>query len=335
MLEKLAALLNIDKSDPSTGIKISLKPRPADPRIVPAPLAQGDGRVGEMANGRDGDSPLLPLTHSPALPFADSPHRPAQPEAAHIVNGRVVRESRHAESQYSNWAPIVGPAETQLEKKSAGGSKKREPAIPLEQLEYVVVDVETTGGPQLRGHRITEISMVRVDANGRPQHEYSTLINPERSIPAKITQLTNIHYEMVRSAPRFGDVADDIRAFIGDRVFVAHNAAFDWGFIHGELVRTTGRPLLGKRLCTVRLARKVVPEVRRRSLDSLSYFFNVHNEARHRAYGDARATAVIFQRMLDRVYDRNITTWQALDKFVRAPKQPRKRSALPTPMEDV
>jgi DNA polymerase III epsilon subunit family exonuclease len=324
MLEELASLLNIDKSDPSTGIKISLKPKPADPRIVPAPLTQGDGREALSAE--------LPLAASPTLPFA---HSPSRPDTVHIVNGRVVRESRHADSTYSNWAPVVGPAEVEIEKKKAGGRKKSEPAIPLEHLEYVIVDVETTGGPQLRGHRITEISMVRVDANGRPLHEFSTLINPERTIPAKIVQLTNIHYEMVRNAPRFGDVADDIRAFIGDRVFVAHNAAFDWGFIHGELVRTTGRPLLGKRLCTVRLARKVVPEVRRRTLDSLSYFFNVHNEARHRAYGDARATAGVFAKMLDRVYDREITTWQALDKFVRAPKGKRKRSALPTPMEDV
>jgi DNA polymerase III epsilon subunit family exonuclease len=311
MLEELAALLNIDKSDPSTGIKISLKPRPADPRIVPQPSTE------------------LPLAVS------STPRFDGTPDAVHIVNGRVVRESRHTDSTYSQWAPVVGPAETQLEKKKAGRRKKAEAAIALDQLEYVVVDVETTGGPQLRGHRITEISMLRVDANGRPMQEYSTLINPERTIPAKITQLTNIHYEMVRHAPRFGDVADAIRSFIGDRVFVAHNAAFDFGFIHGELVRTTGRPLLARRLCTVRLARKVVPEVRRRSLDALTYFFNVHNEARHRAYGDARATAVIFAKMLDRVYDRNIATWQALDKFVRAPKAKRKRSALPTPVEDV
>jgi DNA polymerase III epsilon subunit family exonuclease len=332
MLEELANLLNIDKSDPSTGIKISLKQRPADPRIVPQAQSglRGNGETEKRGNVL---SPELPLSGTfPRLPVSPQPNTL---EAVHVMNGRVIRESRHADSAYSNWAPIVGPAEVEVERKSAGGRRKTEPPIALEKLEYVVVDVETTGGPQLRGHRITEISMVRVDANGRTLHEYSTLINPERTIPAKITQLTNIHYEMVRHAPRFGDVADDIRAFIGDRVFVAHNAAFDWGFIHGEMVRTTGRPLLGKRLCTVRLARKVVPEVRRRSLDALSYYFNVHNEARHRAYGDARATAIIFQKMLDRVYDREISTWQALDKFVRAPKLKRKRSALPTPMEEI
>jgi DNA polymerase III epsilon subunit family exonuclease len=335
MLEKLAALFNIDKSDPSTGIKISLKQRPADPRIVPQARSENRGLGETEKRGTSGSELLLPVSPSPLNPVPPYSIHPGSLDAVRIVNGRVVRESRHADSAYSNWAPVVGPNETELEKKKVGGRKRAEPAIPLEHLEYVVVDVETTGGPQLRGHRITEISLVRVDANGRVQHEYSTLVNPERTIPAKITQLTNIHYEMVRHAPRFGDIADDIRSFIGDRVFVAHNAAFDWGFIHGEMVRTTGRPLLGKRLCTVRLARKVVPEVRRRSLDALSYFFNIHNEARHRAYGDARATAAVFRRMLDRVFEREIPTWQDLDKFVRAPKAPRKRTALPTAIEDI
>ena len=195
--------------------------------------------------------------------------------------------------------------------------------------------IETTGGPHIRGHGITEIAIVRVDANGRKTHEYSTLINPGRPIPYPIAKLTRISDEMVRAAPYFEDVAHDVRALIEGRVFVAHNVAFDWGFIHGELVRTTRRPLLGRRLCTVRLARKVVPEVRRRTLDALSYFFNVHNEARHRAYGDARATAKVFRRLLERVWEREIDSWQALDRFVREPKPKKKRTALPTPIEDV
>ena len=294
MNDVLASLFDIDRSDPSTGIKIALK------KAVPI---------------------ATPIPHTEY--------------GVHIVNGRVVRESRHADSQYSEWAPITGPAETQLEKKRAGGTKNSGPKVPLDQLEYVVVDVETTGGAQIRGHRITEVAIVRVDANGQKTHDYSTLINPGRSIPYPITKLTSISDDMVRRAPYFEDVAHEIRSLLEGRVFVAHNAAFDWGFINGELVRTTGKPLLGRRLCTVRLSRKVVPEVRRRSLDALSYFFNVHNEARHRAYGDARATASIFRRLLERVWEREIDTWQALDRFVRQAKAKKKRSALPTPIEDV
>jgi DNA polymerase-3 subunit epsilon len=305
MKEDLSAFFHIDRSDPSTGIKISL--RQTGPRAEQVSI-------------------IAPPPNPYIGPFE---------EGVRIVAGRVVRESRHPDSDYSSWAPIPGPAETELERKPAGGRKSAEPPLPLRSLQYAVVDVETTGGSQLRGHRITEISIVRCDAQGRQIHEYSTLINPGRTIPSEITQLTNIDHDMVRLAPRFEDVADDVRGLLHGRIFVAHNAAFDWSFLNGELLRTTGRPLLSKRLCTVRLSRKVVPEVRRRTLDALSYFFNVHNEARHRAYGDARATAVIFGHLLARVRDRELETWQQLDRFVRAPKIKRKRSALPTPIEDV
>ena len=311
--ESLEQLFHIDRSDPSTGIKISLK------KLVSPGEAEQRG-VTELE------------LHTPVSP---PPRFTGSADAVHIVNGRVVRESRHTDSNYNQWAPVTGPLETELEKKKAGTRRKNEPAVPLDQLEYVVVDVETTGGAHIRGHRLTEIAIVRVDANGRKTHEYSTLINPERLIPHEITRLTRIDQHMVADAPRFQDVAGKVRQLLEERVFVAHNAAFDWGFLNAEFIRTTGRPLLGRRLCTVRLARKVVPEVRRRSLDALTYFFNVHNEARHRAYGDARATAHVFRRLLDRVWDREIDTWQALDRFVRAPKAKRKRTALPTPIEDV
>jgi DNA polymerase-3 subunit epsilon len=300
MKDVLANLFDIDESDRSTGIKISLK------QIRSAPEKNTNGE----------------LLSSPSE------------YGIHIVNGQIVRESRHA-SPYSTWAPITGPSEIELGKTAAAGRKKPGPAVPLDTLEYVVVDIETTGGPHIRGHGITEIAIVRVDANGRKTHEYSTLINPGRPIPYPIAKLTQITDEMVRAAPYFEDVAHEVRSLIEGRVFVAHNVAFDWGFIHGELVRTTRRPLLGRRLCTVRLARKVVPEVRRRTLDALSYYFNVHNEARHRAYGDARATAKVFRRLLERVWEREIDSWQALDRFVREPKPKKKRTALPTPIEDV
>ena len=312
MRDALAALFDIDSSDPSTGIKISLK-------------KPGIGATEQPGNGEL----VFPVSASAVPRFSYTP------DAVHITNGRVVRESRHADSPYYQWAPITGPAEIEIEHRKAGGRRTQEPAVALDTLEYVVVDVETTGGGQRNGHRITEIAMVRLDAQGRKLGEFATLINPGRSIPPEITKLTNIDADMVCYAPGFEDVAHEVRALLTGRVFVAHNAGFDWGFIHGELVRTIRKPLLGKRLCTVRLARKVVPEVRRRSLDALSYFFNVPNEARHRAYGDARATALIFRRLLERVWEREIDTWQALDRFVRAPKLKKKRSALPTPIEDV
>jgi DNA polymerase-3 subunit epsilon len=253
-----------------------------------------------------------------------------------ITNGRIVRETRHNDSEYAKWHYAVGPAPTEVDTVT-GTSKGRKQTKPiyLDELEYTVVDVETTGGGVHSGHRITEICIVRVDAKGRPVHEYSTLVNPGRSIPPMITALTHIDNGMVRMAPRFEDIATDVYALLQGRIFVAHNAAFDWGFISAELVRTIGRPLTGKKLCTVRLARKTVPELHRRSLDALTYFFNVENEARHRAYGDARATAKVFRRMLGRVHDRNIETWQQLESLTLRRSQKKKRTAMPTPMEDV
>ncbi|MGQ0813700.1 MAG: 3'-5' exonuclease [Gemmatimonadota bacterium] len=252
-----------------------------------------------------------------------------------IENGRVVRESRHGDSEYATWTYAVGPALTELERKPAATRVKDNGApISLDDLEYAVVDTETTGGALTRGHRITEIAIVRVNARGKVLHEYATLVHPGRSIPAAITALTHIDNQMVRMAPRFEDIAGDVRALLDGRIFVAHNAVFDWGFVSGELVRTTGRPLYGKQLCTVRLARKVVPEIRRRSLDALQYFFDVENEARHRAFGDARATAVIFRSMMQRVRDREIETWQGLEQMTLRRSQRRKRTAMPTGMAD-
>lgn len=251
-----------------------------------------------------------------------------------IVNGRIVRESRHGASEYANWVSAAGPADTELEKKKhTSRIRDNGPPIKLNDLEYVVVDTETTGGSMMYGHRITEIAIVRVNASGNILHEYTTLVNPGRSIPAAITAITHIDSRMVRSAPRFEDIAEDVRSLLDGRIFVAHNATFDWSFVSGELVRTTGQPLFGRKLCTVRLARKVVPEVRRRSLDHLSYYFNVPNEARHRAFGDARATAVLFRRMMDRVFDRQIDTWQELEKLTLRRSQRTRRTAMPTPMQ--
>ena len=299
---ELAKLLVIDTSDRKSGIKISLPKQSELDDLAPAPLR----------------------------PYAPSPY------GVHVENGRIMREGRHADSSYSDWVQPVGPALTELEKKPvATRVKDIGPPIRLDDLEYVVVDVETTGGAMMYGHRITEIAIIRMNARGKVLHEYSTLVNPGRTIPAMITALTHIDNRMVKMAPRFEDIAADVRALLDGRIFVAHNAVFDWGFVSGELVRTTRKPLIGNKLCTVRLARKVVPEIRRRSLDALQYFFNVENEARHRAFGDARATAVIFRRMMERVRDREIETWQQLESMTLRRSQKRKRTAMPHPMEDV
>src|SRR5881392_1034628 len=99
---------------------------------------------------------------------------------------------------------------------------------------------------------------------------------------------------------RSSRMSENVRAILDGAVFVAHNAQFDRRFVGMELGRV-GVPMYNRTLCTVRLARKTVTEVQSRSLDSLQYFFGIENDARHRAMGDARATALIFRKLLDRL----------------------------------
>lgn len=203
------------------------------------------------------------------------------------------------------------------------------PARRLARLSYVVVDVETTGTSHGLGDRITEIAAVVVK-NGRIGQSFHTLINPERPIPRYITQLTGISWGMVEDAPRFGEVSDAVRDLLGDHVFVAHNAPFDWGFVNMELDRAGGAPLENPRLCTVRLARRLLSHLPRRSLDHVTAHYGIVVEHRHRALGDAVATAQVLNHLLDDAFARGCDTWADLDRLLYPVAGPRRRwSALP------
>jgi len=146
------------------------------------------------------------------------------------------------------------------------------------------VDLETTG-TAAAGDRVTEVAIVRVD-DGRVE-EWSTLVNPECSIPPEIQALTGITNAMVSAAPTFGRIADEVAARIAGCVFVAHNARFDYGFLKHEFGRL-GRAFTAKVLCTVKLSRRLYPEAGRHHLDALIARHGLSSNARHRALGDAR-----------------------------------------------
>ena len=201
----------------------------------------------------------------------------------------------------------------------------RPPGPPFERARFAVVDVETTGGPYSAGHRITEIGIVWVES-GQIVGEYRTLVNPGRTIPPLISRVTGIHAAMVRTAPYFGDVAEEVYRAVEGRVFVAHNAGFDWGFLSGQLAEFLGDVPSVRRLCTVRMARRLYPELRRRNLDALAAHFDVPVFDRHRAYGDAQATARIFLRMLERAREKGLRDVDALERYVRRPRRRRRRS---------
>lgn len=169
---------------------------------------------------------------------------------------------------------------------------------PLHAGPYAVVDVETTGGSHRTGHRITEIAVVEV-RDGMVTDEYRSLVHPERRIPSFISGLTGITDEMVANAPSFDGVADDVLERLEGRVFVAHNARFDWGFVGAQLGDACGQVPDVERLCTLRMARRLLPRLRRRNLDALTAYYGLKVEARHRAFGDALATARVLLRLLD------------------------------------
>jgi DNA polymerase III subunit epsilon len=162
---------------------------------------------------------------------------------------------------------------------------------------YAIVDIETTGAYAAH-HRITEIAIYHHNGIEVTDH-YSTLINPGREIPYYITGLTGISTDMVKDAPSFEEAAPHILHFLEGRIFVAHNAHFDYSFIKKEFEQTgiTWQP---QKLCTVRLSRKIIPGLRSYSLGSLTESLGIRIQNRHRAGGDAEATAKVFGLLLNR-----------------------------------
>jgi len=153
---------------------------------------------------------------------------------------------------------------------------------------YVVVDVETTGGrPGL--HRVTEIGAVKIQG-GEVIDEWSSLINPQRSIPPNITRLTGITQEMVTDAPIFVEVVDSFEAFMGDAIFAAHNVNFDYGFISAEF-QMVDRRFRHPKICTCASMRKLYPGHASYSLKNLCRDFRIDLSSHHRALCDAKAAA--------------------------------------------
>lgn len=202
----------------------------------------------------------------------------------------------------------------------------------LDDCAFAVVDVETTGMRAVGGDRITEIAVAVVHGERR-EIVFESLVNPERPIPRAIRTITSISNEMVRGAPRFSEVAERLLAALAGRVFVAHNARFDWNFLSAELQRSRDLRLDGSRLCTVRLARRLVKGVRSCGLDNLCRFFGFRNNARHRAAGDALVTAELLCRLLRLAREEGARTLQDLAlieaRRMRAGRR-RKRRAMPT-----
>jgi DNA polymerase-3 subunit epsilon len=167
---------------------------------------------------------------------------------------------------------------------------------PLSDAPFVVVDLETTGQhPDEAG--ITEIGAVRL-CGGREVERYETLVNPRKPIPPYVAMLTGISDAMVAGAPPIEQVIPVFASFAAGAIVVAHNAAFDVAVLDRASRRVLGRPLGLPSLCTFKLARRLLPEVSRASLDGLAAHFALAKSARHRALADAELTAAVLLRLV-------------------------------------
>ena len=171
---------------------------------------------------------------------------------------------------------------------------------------YAIIDIETTGG-RPDTEKITEIAIVLHDGE-KVIDEWETLLNPERSIPYNITQITGITNEMVEDAPKFFEVAKKIVEMTEGAIFVAHNVRFDYGFIREEF-RRLGFTYMRKQLCTVRMSRQAFPGLRSYSLGNLISHFGISVNDRHRAMADTKATV----ELLEKIFEKETSEEQILE----------------------
>jgi DNA polymerase III epsilon subunit family exonuclease len=188
----------------------------------------------------------------------------------------------------------------------------------LEDLDFVVVDVEATGA-KTPPNRIIEIGAYRI-RHGRIVDKFLTLVNPELPIPRFVVALTGISNEMVRQAPLFKDVAPLWLEFVRDAVLIAHNAPFDTTFLNHEISRVyPGHRMINTNLCTVKLARRTVPGLMNYRLDTVADHFSIPIANRHRAGSDALATAEVFLHLLTRLKQNGVEDLAGAREFQIAP----------------
>lgn len=181
---------------------------------------------------------------------------------------------------------------------------------------FSVVDVETTGASAIYD-RIIEVAVVRV-AGGEVVERTSRLVDPRLAIPPFITRLTGIDDRAVRGHPTFAEVAPAIVEAVGDGPFVAHNASFDYAFVRHAMTRA-GATFAVQSVCTLRLARRLAPGLRSYRLDALAAYFRIPINGRHRALGDAEATAQILLRLLDRAAELGVDDLEGLQRLQGLP----------------
>lgn len=170
--------------------------------------------------------------------------------------------------------------------------------LPIDDIRFAVIDIESNGGIE-GDHRLIEVAMIVLQRNAEI-NKYSSLADPNTRIPPFIEKMTGISEKMLKGAPQecvaLGPVFEELTN--PNTVFVAHNAGFDWGFIKRGAERSRRIMPEVTQLCTVKLSRQLNPELEKHNLTAVAEHMGIEIEDRHRAMGDAEATAMALQSMI-------------------------------------
>src|SRR5262249_17127408 len=187
---------------------------------------------------------------------------------------------------------------------------------------FVVVDLETTGG-SARFDRVLEVAAIRVE-NGVVQDRFECLVEPGMPIPPFVTRITGINQRLGSGKPSFDTLLPDLRRLLDGAVLVAHNVSFDANFLSNAF-SNAGLPWDGERLCTLRLARRLIPGLHSYRLDSLCAFLGFSFVQRHRAGPDAEATLSVLQHLLNAAIERGIDSLASLLRLQHQPVSAKRR----------
>lgn len=181
---------------------------------------------------------------------------------------------------------------------------------------YIVLDLETTGLSKTK-HRITEIAAVKIK-NGKEIDKFHTLINPQCSIPNFISSLTGITNDMVKDAPTIDIIIPQLLNFLENETIIAHNASFDYGFLDHNIKKHTKNNFCCDKLCTRKLANRLLPNLKSKKLSYLCEYFNIQNENAHRAMSDVNVTNQIFSNFLNIMKEMKIEGKENIIKFEKS-----------------
>jgi DNA polymerase-3 subunit alpha (Gram-positive type) len=184
----------------------------------------------------------------------------------------------------------------------------------LEALEYVILDVETTGLEPTQ-HELTEIGALKIQGE-EIKEIFSTLIRPRHPIPDEITRFTGIDDEMVKHSPSAAEALPKFIDFIADSILVAHNAEFDLAFIKQNLKQISDKELSNDIICTVKLARHLLPNLENYKLHTVANHLGIPVENRHRAMGDAEATFQIWIKFMALLKEKGVRNQRDLDSLL-------------------